>query len=220
MPPRFLEVDVDGEDERRREAPSIVSGIVTNNCDFLNQGKVQVQIPSLCAEVLARITAIGAGSGSGFFYVPRVDDEVLVSLNQSDLTDAFLMGGVWNDMDRTPVENPLELVHKRVIRTGLSASAGHQVEFDDVLQSITITSSTEQQVTIDPLKIELKNKAGSLTITMDNATQTISLQAAVKLELKAAQVSIEGTKIELKGGNINLQSVGPCSIQGLPVKIN
>ena len=75
-------------------------------------------------------------------------------------------------------------------------------------------------MTIDPLQIELKNTAGTLTIKMDNASQTISIDAALKIELKATQISLQGTQIELKGATINIQSAGPCSIQGLPVKIN
>jgi hypothetical protein len=42
----------------------------------------------------------------------------------------------------------------------------------------------------------------------------------VKIELKAAQISIEGATIDLKGSVINVQSAGPCSVQGLPIKLN
>ena len=94
------------------------------------------------------------------------------------------------------------------------------MEFDDAMQSITITSSTKQKLTIDPLKIELTNTAGTLTIKMDNSSQTISIQAAAKLELKAMQISIEGVQVDVKGTTINVQAGGPCSIQGLPVQIN
>jgi uncharacterized protein involved in type VI secretion and phage assembly len=166
------------------------------------------------------LTAIGAGSGSGFQYVPRIDDEVLVALNQSDPTDAFVIGGVWNNQDRTPTTNPVELLAKRTIRSGITDGVSHEIELDDARQSINITSSTRQRISIDPVAIEIRNSAGTLTIKMDNGTQTISIQAAAILELKAPQIKLEGTQIELKGTSINAQASGPCSIQGLPVKIN
>ena len=222
----FTLFDWDGESEDTRErnggaASSIVTGIVSENLDLLMQGKVVVRIPSLDQDVWARLVAIGAGDNRGFLFVPQPDDEVLVALNQDDPTDAFVLGGLWNDRDRVPESSPTDLISKRTIKTGLVGGVGHELEFDDARQSITITSSTEQKVTIDPVKIELTNKAGTLTIAMDNTTQTISMEAAARIELSAPVISIDGrVTLELKGGVVNIKANGPCSIQGLPVKIN
>jgi uncharacterized protein involved in type VI secretion and phage assembly len=200
---------------------SITPGIVKNNLDLIAEGRVQVRIPALPAfEPWARLAAAGGGSSRGFLWVPEIDDEVLVAFNQNDERDAYILGGLWSTLARPPVTLPTDFLIKRVIKTGKAGGIGHEVEFDDALQSITITTSTEQKVTIDPLKIELKNTAGSLTIKMDNASQTISIDAALKIELKATQISLQGTQIELKGATINIQSAGPCQMQGLPVKIN
>jgi len=112
-------------------------------------------------------------------------------------------------------------VIKRVIKTGKEAGFGHEVVFDDAEQKITITSSTEQKITIEPTKIELESTGGTLKITMDLTSQTISISAPLKVEVKATQLSLEGTgQVDIKGAIINLQATGPCSIQGLPVKIN
>jgi uncharacterized protein involved in type VI secretion and phage assembly len=204
------------------EATSIVTGTVLNNCDLIRQGKVLVRIPSRDIEVWARLSTIGGGSGAGFLYVPRIDDEVLVALGQGDPTDAFVLGGLWSTTAGPPVDTPLETAAKRVIKTGLTAGLGHAVEFDDLKQSITILSSTRQQVTIDPLKIELTNTAGTLVITLDNTTQTITIKG-VNVTLEAA------AKLELKGRVVNLTSEpGPLTISGSsltaisgkPVKLN
>lgn len=200
---------------------SITPGIVTNNLDLIAEGRVQVRIPSLPAfEPWARLAAAGGGSSRGFLWVPEIGDEVLVAFNQNDERDAYILGGLWSTLTRPPVTLPTDFVIKRVIKTGKAAGVGHEVEFDDALQSVTITTSTKQKITIDPLTIELKNTAGTLTLKMDNASQTISINAALKIELKATQISLEGTQVELKGATINIQSAGPCSIQGLPVKLN
>jgi uncharacterized protein involved in type VI secretion and phage assembly len=200
---------------------AISPGIVTNNIDALSEARVEVRIPVLPAfDVFARLCAIGAGSERGFLWVPEVDDEVLVAFNQNDERDAYVLGGLWSTVARPPLISPADFIIKRVLKTGKAAGIGHEIEFDDALQSITITSSTKQKITIDPLTIELKNTAGTLNIKMDNSSQTISITAAAKLELKATQIKIEGVQVELKGTTINVQAAGPCSIQGLPVKIN
>jgi len=200
---------------------SITPGIVKNNLDLVAEGRVQVRIPALPSyEPWARLSAVGGGPSRGFLWVPEINDEVLVAFNQNDERDAYILGGLWSTLARPPVTLPTDFLIKRVIKTGKTQGVGHEIEFDDALQSVILTTSTKQKVTIDPLQIELKNTAGTLTIKMDNASQTISITAALKIELKATQISLQGTQIELKGTTINVQSAGPCSIQGLPVKIN
>jgi uncharacterized protein involved in type VI secretion and phage assembly len=202
---------------------AIAPGIVTNNLDAISEGRIQVRIPSIPAmEPWARLPALGGGSGRGFLWVPQIGDEVLVAFAQNEVNAAYVLGGLWSTTDRPPLTAPPDFLIKRVIKTGLAQAGGlgHEVEFDDALQSITITSSTRQKVTIDPLQIKIENMAGTLSIALDNKTQTVSIQAALKIELKAAQISLEAATIDIKGGIVNLQSTGPCNVQGLPIKLN
>ena len=126
-------------------ASSIVTGTVVSNFDSLNEGKVLVRIPSIDAEVWARLCAPGAGSGAGLLYVPRSDDEVLVAITQGNPEDAFVLGGLWSTSDGPPVDSGAEAVYKRVLKTGVEKGTGHRVEFDDVEQSITIVSPDQAE---------------------------------------------------------------------------
>ena len=216
-----LERMVTESTERGRPGFAIAVGIVSNNFDLIAEGRVQVRIPNLTGyEPWARLSAVGGGSGHGFLWVPQVGEEVVVGFEQNDEACAYILGGLWSTINRPPLTLPPDFPIKKVLKTGIKGGLGHEVEFDDALQSIKITSSTKQKVIIDPLKIEITNTAGTLTISMDNATQTISIQAAAKLELKAAQISIEGVKVEIKGGTVAINSAGPCTVQGLPIKLN
>ncbi len=200
---------------------AIAPGVVTNNLDAVAEGRVQVRIPSIPAmEPWARLPAIGGGSGRGFLWIPQIDDEVLVAFSHNDVRAAYVLGGLWSTADRPPLTLPSDFLIKRVIKTGIAGGVGHEVEFDDALQSITITSSTKQKITIDPLQIRIENTAGTLSITMDNKSQSISVQSVLKIELKAPQISMEGAKVDIKGGIVNIQSSGPCTVQGLPIKLN
>jgi uncharacterized protein involved in type VI secretion and phage assembly len=200
---------------------AIAPGIVTNNLDAIAEGRVQVRIPSVPAmEPWARVPSIGGGSGRGFCWIPQIDDEVLVAFAQNDPSGAYVLGGLWSTRDRPPLTLPTDFLVKRVIKTGVAGGLGHEVEFDDALQSITITSSTRQKITIDPLSIKIQNTAGTLSISLDNASQTVSIQSALKLELKATQISLEGVQVDIKGSMVNIQSAGPCNVQGLPIKLN
>ena len=201
---------------------AIAPGVVTSNLDVLAEGRVQVQIPSLPAyEPWCRVASVGGGSGRGFLWVPQIDDEVLVAFNQNDERDAYVLGGLWNTRDRPPVTIPTDFLIKRVIKTGMTSGVGHEIEFDDALQSIKITSSTSQKITIDPLKIEMTNLAGTVKITLDNTQQKIAIEAVASIELKAAQIKLSAANIDIDGTvATNVKSSGVCNITGTLVKIN
>jgi len=208
------------EAKRSKRLPqtSIAPGIVKNNCDLIAQGKVLVRIPTLDQEVWARLTATGAGKGTGHFHTPNINDEVLVALVHADPVDAYIIGGMWSTQVSPPIDPlPTDVITKRIIRTGLNAKVGHQIEFDDLKQSITITSSppaAEQTIKMDPTGITLKNQTGTVTISMDNLKQTITVEALTGIELKS-----EGF-IKMGAALISIEADGPCVISGTPVKIN
>lgn len=221
MPYTLLEAGVRDNREEQNRGFSIASGIVTNNCDLVAQGKIQVRIPSLNRTVWARMTSVGAGANRGFLFVPQPDDEVLLAFNQEDSNDACIIGGLWNNQDRTPELTPPEIMTKRTIRTGLAGGVGHEMTFDDAQQSVSIKTSTQQQVTIDPVKIELQNTAGTLKITMDNATQTVTIDGAAAVNVKSkGKISLDASLLELKGKVVNIAATALCSIQGKPIKLN
>jgi uncharacterized protein involved in type VI secretion and phage assembly len=210
----------DSDDMPKHPKISITSGTVVNNCDLIGHGKVMVRVAGTGQEVWARLVAPGAGSGTGFLYVPRIGDEVLVALADDEPSNAFLIGGVWSTIDRPPT-NPLEMMSKRVIRTGLTAALGHELTFDDVRQSVTLTTSTQQKITVDPLKIELTNLAGTVTITLDNKTQSISMTAVKAISLTAAEITLKAGKVSIQGAaQAELTSAGICDVRAPLVKIN
>lgn len=221
MPTTLFEAGIKQEEEPKHERPSIVNGVVINNCDGLKQAKVLVRIPSLGEEVWARVPSTGAGSNRGIMHIPQPDDEVVVGFVQNDPNDAYIIGGAWNNRDRVPAESPTDLLVKRIIKTGIAGGVGHEVEFDDALQSITITSSTEQTVTIDPNKIELSTLGGTAKITLDTSGK-VTIQAAQSIELKALQgIKLQATNIDVEGAvNTNVKSTGVCNINAPLVKIN
>ena len=206
-------------------ATSIVVGTVVNNCDLINQGKVLVRIPSKDQEVWARLTALGAGGDTGFLHVPNPDDEVLVALGANETADAFIVGGLWNTKDGPPVSTGPEAVYKRVFKTGTRMIGGapkiggHELEFDDLLQSITIKSSgltpvDKQTITMDPTGIELKNEAGTIKIRMDSLGQSITIEALNSIEIKA------GLQIKLSAATIDIAGTALTNVSGGIVKIN
>jgi uncharacterized protein involved in type VI secretion and phage assembly len=209
-------------DRESKPGPNVVSGIVVNNCEGFPQGLILVRIPSLDQEIWARLTSIGGGANAGFLYTPRIGDEVVVAISNGGLDNAYVLGGLWSTRDSPPRSNTFDMQTKRVLRTGLTPEVGHEIEFDDALQSITIVSSTEQRITIDPTTIELTNAAGTLTIALDNESQTIRIEGVNVTVEAAAKLTLKGRRVEIKSEPLPLtiSSTSACSIKGTPINLN
>jgi uncharacterized protein involved in type VI secretion and phage assembly len=198
---------------------AIAPGVVTNNVDLIAEGRVQVRVPSRNAfEPWARLPVIGGSDGRGFLWIPQIDDEVLVAFAEDNMGSAYVLGGLWSSMNRPPVSLPNDFLTKRVIKTGMTSSVGHQLEFDDLKQSVTITTSTEQKVTLEPTKIELSS--GGVSIKIDTASQEVAIVAVNKISLKALTIELNAPKIDLKGTTVSVNATGPVTVSGLPIKLN
>jgi uncharacterized protein involved in type VI secretion and phage assembly len=213
------------ENERRKRLlGGVLEGVVVNNCDPARQGKLKVRIPVLGEEVWARLGAPGGGADSGLFWTPRIDDEVLVGFSNGSMESAYIISGLYNTQDSPPVSmNPIDVISKRVLKTGLTAGIGHEVEFDDgVGQSIIITTSgitplERQQISMSPTGIVLQNLAGTIKITMDNKQQKISIEG-VQIEIggeSTAQITLNAKKI-----NIGSATTIDTAVQGKLVRLN
>jgi phage baseplate assembly protein gpV len=205
---------------------SIAPAVVKDNLNVLSEGRVQVHIPSLPSfDPWARVVGLGAASSRGFVWIPQTGDEVLVAFNENDERDAYIIGGLWSMVNRPPLTAPTDFLTKRVIQTGLGSAPGHIVEFDDALQSVSITTSTSQKIVMDPTTVAISafKDTAKLTIavgpppsiTIESTSGDISLKAPLgTISLEAADVDISGTK------SASFSTEGSCTIEGLTVDIN
>ncbi len=207
---------------------SIAPGVVADNLNFLSEGRVQVHIPSLPDfDPWARVVGLGGGSGRGFLWVPEVDDEVLVAFNKNDDRDAYIIGGLWSMANRPPVTVPTDFLTKRVIKTGKKDSPlSHKIEIDEALQSIKITTSSSQEITLDLDKIAISTSQGLLKVTLDilsvpPAVQIEATTGDIKLSAPLGKISLDGMSVEIQSDiSTEVKSDGEVSVEGTIVKIN
>jgi len=205
---------------------SIAPGVVKDNLNVLSEGRVQVHIPVLPDfDPWARVAAIGGGSDRGFLWIPEIDDEVLVAFSKNDDRDAYVIGGLWSTVNRPPVTSPTDFITKRVIKTGKKDSPlAHKIEIDDALQSVTITTSTEQEITLDKDKIAISTSQGLLTITLDITSAAIQIESTtgdIKLSAPLGTITLEGMSVSIQSDvSTEVKSDGEVSVEGTIVKIN
>lgn len=195
----------------------VATAQVINNLDSQSLGRVQLRLPWLPGfEPWARVAVMSAGMGCGTYFIPQPGDEVLVAFNQGDVREPYVIGCLWNALDRPPSLATTDPITKRKIRT----LTGHEIVIDDTTQSVTISNSTGQSVTLDPGKVELATTGGAAKVTL-STTGNVTIEAALSLELKATNISIKSTILELKGdATASLTGSGDCTISGGTVRIN
>jgi len=206
----------------------IAPGTMKDNFNILSEGRIQVHIsafPDL--DPWARVASVGGGPGRGFMWIPQIDDEVLVAFNKNDHRDAYVIGGLWSTMNRPPAIIPTDFLTKRIIQTGLADSpVGHTIEFDDALQSVKITTSTMQQITLDPTKIEIATAEGLLKITLDilsvpPAIQIENTTGDITLSAPLGTITLDGMNVEIQSSvSTDISSDATVSVEGTLVTIN
>jgi hypothetical protein len=104
----------------------------------------------------------------------------------------------------------------------IKSRSGHEIIFDDNheqnKEKIEIHTKAGHTIVLDDSagaeKIEIKDKTDNNKITIDSVHNSINIESAMQLKIKANVVEIEGTT------SLTLKSNAALTIQGLPVKIN
>ncbi|GLT24772.1 phage tail protein [Zoogloea oryzae] len=159
----------------------VYPALVTDVQDPDNQGRVQVKLPFVeesdggSALAWARLATMMAGADRGTWFIPEVDDEVLVAFTAGDPRRPVVIGALWNGVDAPP-----ETMDSANNVRSVTSRSGHKLTFDD-------TAGAE--------KVELKTNGGH-TFTLDDAAggtvtfahsngATIKIDAVGNIEITA-----------------------------------
>jgi phage baseplate assembly protein gpV len=159
------------------------------------------------------------GGARGAYFIPLIGDEVLVAFNQGDVREPYVLGGLWNTLDRPPALLQTDPVSKRLIRT----PTGQQIVFDDLLQTATISNSLQQTLTLGPGTASLE--AGTLpppsksSVSMD-ALGNVTISGALSITLKAPNITLQGENVQVTGtAGAVLNGGAHCMIAGAQIDI-
>jgi uncharacterized protein involved in type VI secretion and phage assembly len=174
-----------------RTVPGVVTGIVKRVDDPKRLGRVQLGFPWLNPSYRtdwAPIAAPLTGKSRGAFFMPEIEDEVLVSFEHGSFDHPFIVGFLWNG-EHKPPETDLK---NRVILT----PGGHTLRFEDGnAKKIILRSSRGHEVVLDDSPagqtITVKTRGGQSLVLDDKAGGSIELRGGGRiLALRAGQVQI------------------------------
>jgi len=169
----------------------VVPGIVKNLDDPKGLGRIELQfnkIPDEVRSAWARVAAPMAGKERGAFFMPEIDDELLVAFEDGHFDTPYVIGYLWNGVDIPPETTNTN----RVIKT----PGGHQLRFEDAegAKKVILRSNGGHQIEIDDAAqtITVKTDSGNQFIVLDDTAQSITLRGGQRM-VKMAGGMIEMT---------------------------
>jgi phage protein D len=225
--------------------PGLAYGVVTNNNDPDQQGKVKVALPWLSPDYesyWAPVMQFGAGKRSGAMFLPEVGDEVLVGFEFGDPRRPCVLGGIVNAASSYSLGGePIKATGMagEVVLRGFVSGAGNFLVFHDELppgdDGAPPTASDITLGTSDgSLSLKIDQTAGTITLVCKPAppaSQTAAGQLTIQcgdagtINIQAGQggnVTIDGgASLSLKAqGSISIQSQGQVAIKGTQIMLN
>ncbi len=204
----------------------VVPAIVSNVKDPDKLGRIKVNFPWLAENSESdwiRVASFMAGKERGAFFLPEVEDEVLVAFQQGNVNSPYVIGSLWSNKSQPPEKNEDGKNNIKLIKTRV----GHIITLDDNASApkIDIKSKSGHQIILDDAsgseKITIKDKTGSNKIIFDSTGNSIAIESALELKIKSVNITIEASaSLTLKGAMIKAEASGIAEIKGSMVKIN
>ena len=191
----------------------VYPAVVTDVKDPDNQGRVEVKLPWVGeedgnqAKAWARLATFMAGKDRGSWFIPEVDDEVLISFVAGDPRWPVVLGALWNGQD-TPPES-MDGGGGNDLRS-ITSRSGHKLTFDDSsgAEKVKIETQGGHSVTLDDsgggtlaithsggAKIEI-DPSGTVKIT---AVNQVNVDAPAGMKVTAAQVTVDAALSRFSG---------------------
>jgi phage protein D len=200
-----------------------VCGIVTNNNDPKNMGRVKVAFPvfsNAYESDWARVVQVGLGADWGAVFTPEVHDEVLVGFEFGDARRPYVLGGLINGNTSNDILSSAVKatgMSAKVVQRGLVTPTGNRIVFDDdeMQHGVQMPPPSKSSITIS-------DKDGKMMVVIDKANSKLQIVAeAGSPAASPATITIEqkgvGGSISIKAaGNINIEAgaSGQLSLKG------
>ena len=204
--------------KERDWSATLVVGVVTNNNDPDQMGRVRVKYPSLSdseESAWARIATPSAGNARGLLMLPQPNEEVIVGFEHGDTRRPIVVGSVFNGRDKPGAD----LLQNR---DGSFAVLSNEKIHMHSKKDFEIKS--DQNMTVEIKQDEKHTVKGSYTHDTTGTgklkAQSYTVEAGTSMTVKGVSVTVEASaSLTLKGATVDIQGSGPVNIKGAIINI-
>lgn len=217
-------------ENQNKKIYGVAVGVVTNINDPEKLGRVKVKFVLRESEQESdwiRIASIMAGPERGAYFLPEVNDEVLLAFHHGNVEEPFVIGALWNGKDKPPEASPY--ADGKVNIRKIKSRSGHEIIFTDEQnkEKMEIHTPKGKKILFDDenQKIELKDDNGKNSMTIDTQGNNVTLQADSKVTIKVSSCNIEvdgnggisinapGKSLKLKANQIDIEASSTMNIK-------
>ena len=200
---------------QRHSLAGVMVAIVTNNEDPDGMGRVKLKLPWLSDDYesdWARIATLMAGPERGVYFLPEVDDEVLIAFEHGDIRRPMVLGFLWNGVDKPPITNDDGENNIRLIKS----RSGHMIRLDDSdgAEKIEIIGKDEK----DSIVIDASENA--ITITADTDINIKAPNGKIVMECSELEISASSSAKITGDSSIDVEASSTLTLKGSTVEIN
>lgn len=203
-------------------------GVVTRiGDDPEGEGRIMVRLPHINNEdegIWSRVSTLDAGNDRGTFFMPEIDDEVIVGFINNDPRFAVVLGMVNSSHHPAPLDGKDENHEK-----GYVSRSKMKMIFNDDKKSVHLETPAGNKLTFseDSKSISMEDQHGNKFLMDENgikleSVKDIILKATSDLKVEGINISIKASaQAKLEGSAAaELSSGGSLTIKGSIVKIN
>jgi len=203
-----------------------VGRVVQTHEDPDDLGRIKVQLPYFegSEATWMRMITPHAGIDRGIFFLPEVDDEVLVGFEGGNAEHPYVLGCLYNGIDRPPFAADSENTIKAI-----TTRSGLKIVFNDEKKSLTIETPELGKFTLDDdnQNIEIVDQHGN-KITMDSQGITIDSNGDITMKARG-DINMDGINIAQTASaafkasgsaSAELSASGNTTVKGAMVMIN
>jgi phage protein D len=213
----------------------LMVGVVTNNNDPENLGRVRVKFPALGDNIESwwcRLSTIMAGPGQGVAYFPESGDEVIVAFEHGEPSRGIVLGAVWNGSDNLPKPIGQLVTGAQTIRRIHRTRKGHEfvlvdepgkegIELIDrttknFIKIITDTNKIHIECTGD-IEVKSTSPGANINVTADTGNITVKASAG-KMTLESLQdmeIKANAGKVKITGtAGVEINSPAQTKVMG------
>lgn len=193
----------------------VVVGQVSNVKDPKSLGRAKLKFPWLSDDYESgwvRVCQSGAGNGYGAVFLPEVGDEVLVAFEHGDVRQPYVIGGLYNGVDRPNLGDGLvDETSGSVKRRGIISRNGHKLVFlDDGAKSGVAL------ITARNLRIALKDTGTTIHIATTDGAVLVEGKNVTVSATESLRLACDGT-LAIEGGTVSLKAKETATVDGGPM---
>lgn len=211
---------VSGAVGRPGDVGGVLNATVTDVRDPDGLGRIKVKFPVLSGTYeswWARTVQPGAGSGRGAVVLPEVGDEVLVAFGQGSVEQPFVLGGLFNGVDKPdkPWDEHVGATDGAVVRRAFGSRTGMLVEH--------LESPDKQQLTVSTnggaQRLSLIQKPDAAVEIVTDGPVTITAGKDVTVTTSGGDVSVSGVNVTIEASaDLTLKAGATVDLSGVTLK--